>query len=201
MKKEHNIVFLDLDQVLFDYQTFFRYRKVDCKYKRIKESCYLLKDALIKTKAKVVFITSWNEDKLNTAVMIGELRFLKRFLHKQPFVDAQYRCGDRQTGILNWLQQEYGLSSVDIRTSAVNGLKTKTDEPIHFAVVDDSTGLYMSSWCRTRLVPVINQRLGNFEAEMLCSILTGENSDSIAQELKRRRDIYKSILAEYITSL
>ena len=67
MKKEHRIVFLDLDQVLYDYQTrtgFVEPDKPIVEYRVETEAVGLLATTLAEMGAEIVFITSWSEDKI-----------------------------------------------------------------------------------------------------------------------------------------
>ena len=51
----------------------------------------------------------------------------------------------------------------------------------------------MSSWCRTHLVPVINQRFGNFAANLLEALLTGNRIGDMVSEMERRASIYSDL--------
>ena len=195
VKNEHRIVFLDLDQVLFDYQTTIKRKKIHCQFERVNESCDLLKAVLMKTDAKVVFVSSWGDKKLITALAIGELHFLKPFLHERPFVDRKYRCAHRTSGIHAWFCEEYESFDKMQEIHCHDPLVLNDESLLRFAIVDDSTGtnVYSGGWVRSRLVPVINQRFGNFEANLLEALLTGNRIGDMVSEMERRASIYSDL--------
>ena len=199
MQEEHRIIFLDLDQVLLDYQTTIRNKKIHCQFARVNESCDLLKAVLMKTGARVVFVSSWDDEKLTTALSIGELNFLKPFLHEHPFVDREYRCTVRADGIYKWFSEEYESFDKIQEVHGHNPLVTADGIFLRFAIVDDSTGpnVYPYGWAMSRLVPVLNHRFGNFEANMLESLLTGTNMDYVFEEMYRRETCYRDLSVEF----
>ena len=200
MKKEHRIVFLDLDQVLYDYQTrtvFDEPDKTIVEYRVVTEAVCLLATTLAEMGAEIVFITSWSEDKIRHE-LYNDLQQLAPHTHNRIFVDERYRRSDRMTGIQQWIEAEYDLNILT-RMEAV-----KLNEPIEledgshlrFAIIDDSTGLYTLPWAQSRLVPVVNQRFGNFENQLLKALLSGEDIKSSVTELHRRHTIlYRSCAA------
>ena len=187
--KEQRIVFLDLDQVLFDYRTFRNKGKITTYYGCIEESVLLLKNTLEETDAKIVFITSWDKEKILRSLNGGELSILKDHVYKNPYVRGVYRRGDRTEGILRWFIDNFGECEKTGFKDPIAPIVMATGQSVRFAIVDDSTGLYMRWWAGSRLVPVINHRFGNYENQLLRALLTGKDIEDAVQEMKRRADI------------
>lgn len=197
MKKEHRVVFLDLDQVLYDFITFFHH----IRYGVAAEAVSLLKTTLEKTNARIVFITSWDEEKIRTALE-NELKELAPYVHERGYLDVSFRRSDRMAGIQEWITAEYGSHLFENSQERPYGLSKDLRIPIsidaetdlRFAIVDDSTGLYTRSWANSRLVPVVTHRFMNFENQLLEALLTGKKIVEALKEMERRVTILGNIL-------